>query len=83
MPFERRLLLKALLLLFNMFQQKEDVKFCREKGYSCTHISDLKEVVDGLFTDIENEIDLLPKEKKSKLTRDFEPMRKKCLSEVL
>jgi len=63
-------------------KQREDAKFCRDKGFECTHVSDLKDKANNLFSEIETEIDLLPKEKKAKLTRDFEPIRKKCLNDM-
>ena len=63
-------------------QQKEDFKFCKEKGYTCHHISDFKGEVTGLLTDVENEIDLLHKEMNAKLSGDFEPIRKKCLAQL-
>jgi hypothetical protein len=63
-------------------QQKDDVKFCKERGLTCSHITDAKKHVSNFFSDMDDEIDLLPKDKKAKLTGDFEPIKKKCLDEL-
>ena len=63
-------------------QQKDDFRFCKERGYSCYHLADFKESIISLLTDVENEIDLLHKDKKTKLASAFEPMKKRCLTEL-
>jgi hypothetical protein len=62
-------------------QDKEDARFCGEKGFTCTNIADLKPQFESLCTDVDNEIDLLPKERKAKLAGHFEAMKKRCFSE--
>jgi len=63
-------------------QNKEDARFCKEEGYTCTYVADLKPHFDSLCTDVNDEIDLLPKEKKAKLSGHFETIKKKCISEL-
>jgi hypothetical protein len=62
-------------------QNKEDAQFCKSKNFQCVHLADLRESFERLCTDIESEIDLLHKEKKTKLTGKFEQIKKGCLSE--
>lgn len=65
----------------NTAKHRADVWSCKSKGYECKHLADLKDGFESLCTDISDEIDLLHKEKRAKLSGKFENIRKKCLSE--
>lgn len=63
-------------------QHKEDARLCQRKGFECIHLADLRKDFEGLCTDVENEIDLLPKEKKAKLGGSLEEIKKGCLADL-
>jgi len=63
-------------------QHKKDVWHCKSKGYKYKHLADLKNDFESLCTDIENEIDLLHKEKRVKLAGKFEQLKKRFISDL-
>lgn len=62
-------------------KQKKDAWYCKSKGYEFKHLADFRDDFESLCTEISNEIDLLHKEKRAKLSGKFEIMKKMCLSE--
>jgi hypothetical protein len=63
-------------------QQKFDAKFCKDKGFVCYHIEDFQNEISNLLQDVEDEIDILHKDKKTKLSAIFEPIKKRCNSQL-
>jgi len=64
------------------WQDKVNLKYCQDRGYDCKHVSDIRSQFETLMKEIEGEIDLLPKEKRTKLAGTLKTIEESCSSSL-
>jgi hypothetical protein len=62
------------------WQDKVNLKYCEDRGYDCKHVPDIRPQFEALIQEIGAEIDLLPKEKRTKLAGTLKTIEESCSS---
>jgi hypothetical protein len=63
-------------------RDKENITFCKSKGYDIHHVCDFKEDFTELFGKLTSEIEFAPTQKRTKLSASLKKIENACSDEM-